>query len=75
MIFVQVVTLTTYSFLVASILGRQYTDADVDKIFPIDVYFPIWSILQILFYMGLLKVYIYLSMNLTFIYFLNGSGF
>lgn len=48
--------MATYSYWVASILGRQFTDVDQGKVFPVDVYFPIWTILEILFYTGILKV-------------------
>lgn len=53
--FIKVVTLSTYSFVIACIFGRQYTDNGSTDI-SIDVYFPLWTVLQILFYMGLLKV-------------------
>lgn len=53
--FIKVVTLSTYSFVIACIFGRQYTDNGSTDI-AIDVYFPLWTVLQILFYMGLLKV-------------------
>lgn len=51
----QVVTLATYSFFIACIFGRQSLD-EGSKDIPIDVYFPVWTVLQLLFYMGLLKV-------------------
>ncbi|XP_046652814.1 bestrophin-2-like [Daphnia pulicaria] len=55
LVYTQVVTLSTYSFVIACIFGRQYTDNGSTDI-AIDVYFPLWTVLQILFYMGLLKV-------------------
>lgn len=51
----QVVTLSTYSFVIACIFGRQCID-NGSKDISIDAYFPLWTVLQILFYMGLLKV-------------------
>ena len=49
----QIVTLTVYSFFIASLLGQQY-------IFPRDeeqdYYFPIFTSLQFIFYVGWLKV-------------------
>ncbi len=53
--FKKVVTLSTYSFVIACIFGRQYINNGSTDI-SIDVYFPLWTVLQILFYMGLLKV-------------------
>lgn len=49
------VTLSTYSFVIACIFGRQCID-NGSKDISIDAYFPLWTVLQILFYMGLLKV-------------------
>jgi hypothetical protein len=51
----QVVTLSTYSFVIACIFGRQCIE-NGSKDISIDVYFPLWTVLQILFYMGLLKM-------------------
>lgn len=53
--FEKVVTVSTYTFFIACIFGRQYIDDGTGGL-PIDKYFPIWTVLQILFYMGLLKV-------------------
>lgn len=54
LVYTQVVTLATYSFLVAAIFGRQHIDWDKSSTF--DVYFPSWTVLQLLFYIGLLNV-------------------
>ena len=51
---IQVVTLSTYSFFTACIVGRQYIEDP--NYHHADVYFPLWTVLQFLFYMGLLKV-------------------
>ena len=48
-------TLATYSFFAAGIFGRQ-SIGDTATDFPADIYFPSWTVLQLLFYMGLLKV-------------------
>nr|CAH0107821.1 unnamed protein product [Daphnia galeata] len=55
LVYTQVVTLSTYSFVIACIFGRQCIE-NGSKDISIDVYFPLWTVLQILFYMGLLKV-------------------
>ncbi|KZR99159.1 putative Bestrophin-3, partial [Daphnia magna] len=55
LVYTQVVTLSTYSFVIACIFGRQCID-NGSKDISLDVYFPLWTVLQILFYMGLLKV-------------------
>ncbi|XP_067125553.1 bestrophin-2a-like [Centruroides vittatus] len=58
LVYTQVVTLATYAFYVACIFGRQYVDNTSD--FPpghrFEYYLPIFTILQLFFYMGLLKV-------------------
>ena len=60
----QVVTLATYVFFIFTIIGRQkLDDCQVGKRMPsnricldIDLYIPIYTVLQFFFYMGLLKV-------------------
>lgn len=58
LVYTQVVTLATYAFYVACIFGRQYVDNSDN--FPgshrFEYYFPVFTILQLFFYMGLLKV-------------------
>ena len=68
LVYTQVVTLATYSYLVACIVGRQYIDISTEPqqpitVFPLDAYFPLWTLLENLFYMGLLKVYILFAKN------------
>ena len=48
-------TLATYSFLLASIFGRQFTGKRADEI-STDIFFPVWTVLENLFYLGMLKV-------------------
>jgi hypothetical protein len=52
-----VVTIATYSFFLAALVGRQYV-AGANKPFQmeIDIYIPVFTILQFFFFMGLLKV-------------------
>lgn len=63
LVYTQVVTLAVYSFLITTIMGRQWLDVSTDASHPlrihnnyIDLYFPIFTILQFFFYMGWLKV-------------------
>lgn len=64
MVYTQVVTLATYVFFIFTIIGRQKIDGfNVNKAMrsgriplDIDLYIPIFTILQFFFYMGLLKV-------------------
>jgi len=64
MVYTQVVTLATYLFFIFTIVGRQKIDGyGGDKRMPsgrvaldIDLYIPIFTVLQFFFYMGLLKV-------------------
>lgn len=52
----QVVTLATYAFFGACIFGRQYVDAPDKPNHNFELYIPIFTICQLFFYMGLLKV-------------------
>ncbi|CAL4119896.1 unnamed protein product, partial [Meganyctiphanes norvegica] len=54
LVYTQVVTLATYCFFLACIIGRQYVDEEKYK--RIDLYVPYFTLLQFFFYMGLLKV-------------------
>ena len=64
MVYTQVVTLATYLFFIFTIIGRQKIDGyQGDKRMPsgrivldIDLYVPVYTVLQFFFYMGLLKV-------------------
>ena len=61
----QVVTLATYVFFIFTVIGRQKIDSMPKGEFmrsgrmpiDIDLYIPIFTILQFFFYMGLLKVH------------------
>ncbi|KFD52090.1 hypothetical protein M513_07072 [Trichuris suis] len=57
LVYTQVVTIAVYGFFAASLMARQYLDPD--KHYPghiVDLYVPIFTILQFVFYMGWLKV-------------------
>jgi len=64
MVYTQVVTLATYVFFIFTVIGRQKVDGADTKGFmrsgrmpmDIDLYIPIFTVLQFFFYMGLLKV-------------------
>ena len=66
MVYTQVVTLATYLFFIFTVIGRQRLEAPAHKPgeymrsgrlpLEIDLYIPIFTILQFFFYMGLLKV-------------------
>lgn len=53
----QVVTLAVYSYILATIMGSQFihNESNSDTA-PLDMYVPIFSYLQIVFYLGWLKV-------------------
>ena len=54
---VQVVTLAVYTYFLASLLGRQFLDPSKNYDgHAVDFYFPVFTFLQFLFYMGWLKV-------------------
>ncbi|XP_063219310.1 uncharacterized protein LOC134529312 isoform X2 [Bacillus rossius redtenbacheri] len=53
----EVVTIATYSFFLAALVGRQYVDDSKKPMqMEIDIYIPVFTILQFFFFMGLLKV-------------------
>ncbi|CAL7948473.1 unnamed protein product [Xylocopa violacea] len=57
LVYTQVVTLATYSFFAVALIARQYIDGKEKQFqLQIDVYVPIFTILQFFFFMGLLKV-------------------
>ncbi|XP_043200458.1 bestrophin-1-like isoform X1 [Amphibalanus amphitrite] len=61
LVYTQVVTIATYTFFVACLVGRQQeiiqlADSEGKPAVQLDLYLPFFTILQFLFYMGLLKV-------------------
>ncbi|XP_011637754.1 bestrophin-4-like [Pogonomyrmex barbatus] len=57
LVYTQVVTLATYSFFAVALIGRQYIEGPEREFqLKIDKYVPIFTILEFLFFMGLLKV-------------------
>ncbi|GIY03412.1 bestrophin-2 [Caerostris extrusa] len=61
LVYTQVVTMATYAFFVACMFGRQNVKVIDDKpsspeVNRYDFYVPIFTVLQLMFYMGLLKV-------------------
>ena len=52
----QIVSLAVYTVFAAYIFSRQHGGGD-----QIDMYFPIWTALEFVFYMGLLKVIFYIK--------------
>jgi len=57
LVYTQVVTLAVYSFFLSTLMGRQYLDPAKGLAgSSIDLYVPVFTILQFVFYMGWLKV-------------------
>ncbi|XP_037880608.1 bestrophin-2-like [Glossina fuscipes] len=58
LVYTQVVTIAVYTFFVATVLGRQWTPrSDADGVYNlVDLFCPIISCLEFLFFMGWLKV-------------------
>uniref|UniRef100_A0A1A9V3L9 Bestrophin homolog n=1 Tax=Glossina austeni TaxID=7395 RepID=A0A1A9V3L9_GLOAU len=58
LVYTQVVTIAVYTFFVATVLGRQWTPkGDTDGVYNlVDLFCPIISCLEFLFFMGWLKV-------------------
>ena len=73
MVYTQVVTLATYLFFVFTVIGRQKIDTLKKGEYmrsgrmpmDIDLYIPVYTILQFFFYMGLLKVLMILYIHYT----------
>lgn len=59
LVYTQVVTLSVYSYFIAALMGRQFVPDDkisTNKFEDPDVYFPVFTTLQFVFYVGWLKV-------------------
>ncbi|XP_050734827.1 bestrophin-2-like isoform X4 [Eriocheir sinensis] len=57
LVYVQVVTLAVYSFFLISVIGGQFIDTTKGyETHTIDLYVPFFAILQLVFYLGWLKV-------------------
>lgn len=54
LVYTQVVTLAIYTYFLATVMGRQYLKSSSGD--EIDLYIPVFTILQFFFYMGWLKV-------------------
>lgn len=54
---IQVVTIAVYSFFAFCVIGRQFLDPNKEhKEHKIDMYIPVFTLLQFFFYAGWLKV-------------------
>ncbi|XP_074648496.1 bestrophin-2-like isoform X2 [Tubulanus polymorphus] len=57
LVYTQVVTLAVYTFFLSCLLGRQFLDSDKGyEGHRMDMYIPVFTLLQFFFYMGWLKV-------------------
>ncbi|XP_023420132.1 bestrophin-2 [Cavia porcellus] len=57
LVYTQVVTIAVYSYFLACLVGRQFLDpAQGYKDHNLDLYFPVFTLLQFFFYFGWLKV-------------------
>ncbi|XP_066967156.1 bestrophin-2-like isoform X2 [Macrobrachium rosenbergii] len=57
LVYTQVTTMATYTYILCSVVGRQFLDPEQGyKDHLIDLYVPMFTILQFIFYMGWLKV-------------------
>ncbi|GMT14264.1 hypothetical protein PFISCL1PPCAC_5561, partial [Pristionchus fissidentatus] len=55
LVYTQVSTISVYGYFAFALIGRQYPSVNQFRE-PVDVYFPVFTILQFLFYVGWLKV-------------------
>lgn len=59
LVYTQVVTLAVYSYFITAVVGQQWVENKTIEdgfVNMIDMYFPIFTLLQFFFYMGWLKV-------------------
>ncbi|CAM5084964.1 unnamed protein product [Eretmochelys imbricata] len=57
LVYTQVVTLAVYTFFFACLIGRQFLDPDQGYVgHDLDIYIPVFTLLQFFFYAGWLKV-------------------
>ena len=57
LVYTQVVTLAVYTYFLGALMGRQWIDnSSLDHNYMLDYYFPIFPVLEYMFYMGWLKV-------------------
>ncbi|XP_029350610.1 bestrophin-3-like isoform X2 [Echeneis naucrates] len=56
LVYTQVVTLAVYTFFFACLIGRQFLDPDKSQGHDLDLYVPVFTLLQFFFYAGWLKV-------------------
>lgn len=57
LVYTQVTTMATYAFFALCLLGRQFLDPTKNYArSPIDLYFPVFTVVQFMFYVGWLKV-------------------
>ncbi|XP_032789546.1 bestrophin-2 isoform X1 [Daphnia magna] len=56
MIYTQVCTLSTYSYFIACLVARQYTGPSHQSLQDIDIVLPIGTVMELVCYVGLLKV-------------------
>ncbi|CAK9298446.1 unnamed protein product [Gordionus sp. m RMFG-2023] len=56
LVYTQVVSLANYMYFIANLMGRQILDPTKRYTNRFDIYFPVFTFLQFLFYMGWLKV-------------------
>ncbi len=66
LVYTQVATLVTYTFLLMCIIGRQYiTPANnLNPEYACDLYFPIFTVMQVVFYVGWFKVSVTVNVDL-----------
>ena len=65
----QVVTLAVYSFFLVCLIGRQFLDPSQGyQGHDLDLYVPIFTLLQFFFYAGWLKVRMTCKSSLIFVY-------
>lgn len=57
LVYTQVTTLAVYTFFIGCILGRQFLDPAKGYLgHEVDIYVPVFTVLQFFFYMGWMKV-------------------
>lgn len=56
LVYTQVVTIAVYTYFLTSVIAQQWIRSEDPKRNAIDIYFPVFTVLEMFFYMGWLKV-------------------
>ncbi|XP_058790502.1 bestrophin-4 [Phymastichus coffea] len=57
LVYTQVVTIAVYTYFLTNVIAQQYIEVEAEDMrHTVDIYFPVFTVLEMFFYMGWLKV-------------------